>query len=451
MRQMQPVLWTKGVLLSPQHLQLQDRFLQDLLGFRLSAVAPWRWGFSRLRLDQEALEDGLVALEDARGVFPDGLVFDVPEADAAPPARPVEDVLEPGADGGIVYLAIAEWKPGGTNVGLRPGTGARFDAEMVHRRDDTTGDGEKPVLVGRKNLRLVGEEEQTEGVMTLPVARLRRNEAGDVEVDGTFVPPVVDHGASPHLVSLNRRLVEIMTARSTTLAGARRQRSEWMAEFTQHDVGAFWLLYTVNSFLPELRHHLERGRSHPVELFRAWTGLAGALTTFSPDLTPADLPGYDHRDLQRSFETLDGMIRDLLATVVPSTHVSLPLRGTDPHVYAAALDDEDYFSATEIYLALKSEMKGDEMVRQVPALAKASSGDRVDLLVRTARSGVTLRHVTNPPGSLPLKLDYAYFRIDRSGPEWDAIRRSRNLAVYLPARFTAVEGEVILLLPRDGA
>jgi type VI secretion system protein ImpJ len=448
---MQPVLWTKGVLLSPQHLQLQDRFLQDLLGFRLAAVAPWRWGFARLQLDLEALEEGLVALEDARGVFPDGMPFEIPEADAAPPARAVEDVLEPSATEGRVYLALPEWKAGGTNVGMQPGSGARLDAEMVYRRDDTTGDGEKPVLVGRKNLRLVGEEEQIEGLMTLPVARLRRNEAGGVELDGDFVPPVVNHAASPHLVSLNRRLVEIMTARSATLAGTRRQRSEWMAEFTQHDVGAFWLLYTVNSSLPELRHHLEAERGHPLELFRSWTALAGSLTTFSPDLTPADLPGYDHRDLQGCFEALDGMIRDLLATVVPSTHVSLPLRATDPHVYAAALDDEEYFSATEIYLALKSEMGGEEMARQVPGLAKASSGDRVDQLVRKARSGVTLRHVTNPPGSLPLKLDYQYFRIDRSGPEWDAIRRSRNIAVYLPAKFTAVEGEVILLLPRDGS
>ena len=40
---MQPVLWTKGVLLSPQHFQTQDRFLEDLLEFQLSTLAfcPW--------------------------------------------------------------------------------------------------------------------------------------------------------------------------------------------------------------------------------------------------------------------------------------------------------------------------------------------------------------------------------------------------------------------------
>ena len=44
MRQLQPVLWTKGTLLSPQHLQTQDRFLEDLLRFRIEALAYCPWG-----------------------------------------------------------------------------------------------------------------------------------------------------------------------------------------------------------------------------------------------------------------------------------------------------------------------------------------------------------------------------------------------------------------------
>jgi hypothetical protein len=55
MRQMQKVLWTKGTLLTPQHLQAQDRFLEDLVGFQLSSLAFFPWGFSRLEIDPEAL------------------------------------------------------------------------------------------------------------------------------------------------------------------------------------------------------------------------------------------------------------------------------------------------------------------------------------------------------------------------------------------------------------
>ena len=54
MRQLQPVLWTKGVLLTPQHLQMQDRFLEDLFEFQLSALTFAPWGFHRLIIDREA-------------------------------------------------------------------------------------------------------------------------------------------------------------------------------------------------------------------------------------------------------------------------------------------------------------------------------------------------------------------------------------------------------------
>ena len=45
MRQMQPVLWTKGLVLSPQHLQIQDRYYEDLIDFRLNMLTFSPWGF----------------------------------------------------------------------------------------------------------------------------------------------------------------------------------------------------------------------------------------------------------------------------------------------------------------------------------------------------------------------------------------------------------------------
>src|SRR5215510_12825350 len=69
MRQMQPVLWTKGVLLSPQHFQTQDRFLEDLLEFQLSALTFCPWGFHRLEVDREALAAGSFGLSAAAGIL----------------------------------------------------------------------------------------------------------------------------------------------------------------------------------------------------------------------------------------------------------------------------------------------------------------------------------------------------------------------------------------------
>ena len=55
MKQLKPVLWTKGTFLTPQHLQIQDRFLEDTLNFRLQALKFCPWGFRELAINAELL------------------------------------------------------------------------------------------------------------------------------------------------------------------------------------------------------------------------------------------------------------------------------------------------------------------------------------------------------------------------------------------------------------
>src|SRR5207248_1713999 len=116
MRQMQPVLWTKGVLLSPQHFQTQDRFLEDLLEFQLSTLAFCPWGFRSLEIDREALAAGTFALASAAGIFPDGLLFDMPGADPTPAPKQLEGAFAPEQEFLDVYLTIPEYRYGGHNV-----------------------------------------------------------------------------------------------------------------------------------------------------------------------------------------------------------------------------------------------------------------------------------------------------------------------------------------------
>src|SRR5689334_15764163 len=182
MRQLQPVLWTKGVLLNPQHFQTQDRFLEDVLGFQLSALRFSPWGFHRLEVDREALAAGAFALTEGSGIFPDGLLFDFPRSDPAPAAKPLEGCWEPDAETLDVYLTVPEYRPGGHNVSAGVGAqSTRYRAEVLLRRDENTGLAEKPIQVARKNLRLLAAGESLDGCTSMRVARLRRTAAGEVQ------------------------------------------------------------------------------------------------------------------------------------------------------------------------------------------------------------------------------------------------------------------------------
>jgi type VI secretion system protein ImpJ len=281
------------------------------------------------------------------------------------------------------------------------------------------------------------------------VARVRRSPTGTYELDPQFVPPLVDIQASDYVMSITRRLVEIVSAKSTALAGTRRQKNQSLAEFGVADVATFWLLYTINSFFPELRHMYETRRGHPAELFRVMLGLAGALTTFSGTVHPRDLPSYDHENLSLCLTRVDTLLRDLLETVVPATAVSLPMKLVQPAVYAAALDQDRYLAAPQIYLAITVDQRASDVPGRAPHLVKVSAAGQLETLIRQALPGVALTYVARPPSAVPVKLNHHYFLLQRPSAEWDVIARSRNIAAYVPAEFINPQLELVIVLPKS--
>ncbi len=315
-------------------------------------------------------------------------------------------------------------------------------------RDENTGLSEKPVMVARKNLRLLFEDENREGSSTLRIARVRKTAAGLFQLDPHFVAPLLNLNASDYLLSIARRLVEILSAKSSALSGARRQKNQSLADFTASDIANFWLLSTINTAFPEISHIFETRGGHPEALFAAMLSLAGALTTFSRKIHPRDLPAYDHDNLGACFTDLDEKLRLLLETVVPSNFVSLPFKQVQPNIYAVSIDRDEYLKNTRIYLAICAETGQAELISRAPHLVKICSADHIDYLVQRALPGVPLTHTVSPPAAIPVKLNYQYFSLNQSGGPWETIVRARNLAAYVPGDFPNPQLELLILLPQ---
>jgi type VI secretion system protein ImpJ len=450
MASLHPVLWTKGTLLTPQHLQAHDRYLDELVRLQLGALTFCPWGLTDLELDREALAGGTLVVRAVGGRFPDGLLFDVPGADPAPPPRPLEGVWQQDQRVMLVSLAIPEYRPGARNIAARDALGtnaagiARWRAEEHVARDETTGLAERPIQVARPNLRLLLEGESVEGYVTLPIARLVRAVTGEISLDPSFVPPLLDTSASDALTGIARRVVDRATAKASALSGTRRQRNQGLADFSITDVGSFWLLYTLNTHLPALRHLAEVRHGHPSDLWEALVSLAGALTTFASASRP--LPAYDHARLGDCFSALEARLLDLLETAVPETAVALPLRPVSPSIQAVAVDQERWLSAPQWYLAVAAPLRQGDLLARVLHGFKVGSADVVDTLIRQALAGLELAHVAQPPAGVPVKLDFLYFAVRRAGPAWDAVVRARNLAVYVPAEIPEPRLELVIVL-----
>ncbi|HUH64575.1 MAG TPA: type VI secretion system baseplate subunit TssK [Terracidiphilus sp.] len=446
MRQLQPVVWSKGVFLSPQHLQAQDRFFEDSLRFLSGALSFANWGFSDLQIDPAGLSEGRLSVSQATGIFPDGLMLDTPASDAPPASRTLEKCFPEGTKSCAFFLAVPQDRPGGINVALqRGGASTRFYSELQMLRDENSSGVEKPVSLARKNLQILAEGESLEGSVLIPLAQVEKTEAGGYRLDPKYVPPTLNVKGNEILTGILRGEIETLVSRSGQLAGARRQRNQSLADFSASDIANFWLLYTMNVHLPVLRHMLDATQVHPEALYLQMLSLAGALTTFSPKIGPLDLPQYEHEKLGQCFLALDATIAELLDTVVPSNFVALPLKLLRGNIYATAIDKDRYFENSRPYLAISSDLTEADLIARTPGLVKACSATHIEQLIRQALPGLKLTHVPVPPRAIPVKLRFQYFNIEKTGPVWDAVVRARNFAVYAPGEIPNPEMELIFL------
>ncbi|HJT89056.1 MAG TPA: type VI secretion system baseplate subunit TssK [Bryobacteraceae bacterium] len=449
MKLLSRVVWSEGMYLGPHHFQVQSRYFEDSIQFATSSLWFAAYGLAGVELDAEALHNGTVSLLHARGIFSDGLTFNMPESDALPEPRAIADLFPPTRDGLTVLLAIPARKPNGANCRINENgaapvpDGERFTAESRLLQDENTGEGERPVRLGRKNLRLLLDVEPAEDLVTLPLARVVRDGSGHFTYDPNYVPPVLQISASGRLMLMLQRLIEILGEKSATISrGAGGSR----AEFSSREIANFWLLHAVNSGLAPLRHLLISKRGHPEELFLELSRLGGALCTFALDSHPRDLPLYDHDNLGDCFEKLDRHIRAHLETIVPTNCLTIPLAAAGNYFYDGEISDQRCLGRSRWVLAVRAAMGEADLMTRAPQLVKVCSPPFVRELVKRALPGLALTHLPVPPPAISARVETQYFGISKSGPCWDHMVQTRRVGVYVPGEIPQPEIEILVVL-----
>ena len=443
------VVWSEGMYIGPHHFQAQSRYFEDSTQFVTASLRRDYYGFLGYEVDAEALRNGTLALVHARGIFPDGLLFKMPESDPLPPARPIADIFPSDRDKLTVYLSISPRKPSGINCSLNEAVpnGARFTAQTTTVRDEVNGVDEKPLRVGRKNIALVLETEQNSQSITLPVARIQRSGSGRFIFDPSFIPPLLEISSSPRLMTLAQRLIEILEDKSDSLARSRAANSG-KTGYASGEIAGFWFLHAVNSGLSPLRHMFYSTHGHPEELYLEMARLAGALCTFTLEHHPRSIPVYDHLQPDKCFDALDRLIRILLDTVLPPNCLSIPLTFAGEYLHYGTVTDQRCLGRSTWIFAIHSNIGAAELMKDTPKLIKICSEEFVKKLVSRALPGLTLTHMTVPPRAISASAETQYFQVSKQGPCWDHIVATRRVGVYVPGEF--VDPAIELLVVLDG-
>jgi type VI secretion system protein ImpJ len=441
------ILWSEGMTLRPQQFQQQDRYHEARLHRIASALHPQLWGVCHLEWNREGLAGNSLRADAMSLIFQDGEIVDAPDADELP--EPV-DLSELPLDGHsfTFYAALPLLKGHGGNLaGFEKAVrGARYTQAEFDTADLFTEAMNADISYLGKRVELLDESAHRGAYVHFPVARLRRLASGGFEMDPAFVPPSVHIGAAG-LARLLDNLMQKLKAKLDALVGDQREPSKDVLEVRSGDAASFWLLHTISSAYAALGHFAACKALHPERLFETMLALAGGLMTFSKKYDMADLPRYRHADPGPGFARLDGIIRDLVDTVISAKYFMIPLskeEGKQSH-YQGSLASGKIDGQTLLCLGVRADMPALELVAAVPLRFKAGAPDDVNRSVLSALPGVGLTHLPQVPAAIPVRPGTYYFALEHKSQLYENMLRAQSISIYVPEGLAGLKLELIAI------
>lgn len=440
------VVWSEGLLMSPQHLQQLDRYHEALLAQRLEALDPYAWGVVSLEIDRRALSAGELRLLKLGAILPDGTLIRAEDgSDELPPSRSTQGHFPHTKTELDVYVGLPREREAASNYGNNDGQTMRFRVQRKSVEDGTGSGASVEVGFACGNLRVLFGDEPRDDFVTIKVAEIVRDDAGGLLVSDPYIPPCPRIGASPFMIAGMRRLLGVMAQRRLALSESRRQHSSGGIEFSATDVTRFLLLNAVNRYLPLIQHFVETADVHPRTAYMLLQQLAGELCTFDASGDPAQLPKFLFDDLRGTFEVLFARITAMLQGTVKEHHVALRLEARADGIHMAQFPDAALTRCSQYLLAVRGPVPEQQLANQLPLLSKIASWGDINNILSAATPGAGVEVCYRPPPEIPVKAGTTYFVVRTDNVYWRNIVSSATIAIYLPQPFDPNQVSIELL------
>lgn len=439
----QRVAWVEGMLMEPQHFQQQERFFEHLIDTRTRSLRPFGWGFVALEIDRGLLEQGKYALKKAKGIFPDGTPFSMPEDMALP--LPLE--LGHGCQGKVICLSVLLDIPGNAQMDLLHDErkGSRFrtlDAEIADRNHGVSLEGTPRVCtlqLGSLVTRLSLAEALSSAESALPVGFVL--EVGSdrrILLDERALPPMLDFraigwlpGATTELLGLiSQRLESVFRPDVHRTAGGLSELLELL------------LLQTLADYNLRLNHLLSCAQVHPQKLFETLLSLLGSLSIIPGGERLWDRPDliYLHDEPHNSYFQLFASIRRALSLVIEAPAVALAFIDRGDGIYLCHNDSQ--LRLEKLVFAVSCSLSGEHLRSYFPAQVKLGAVERIIQLIDLQLPGARLTPMASPPRHIPYYPNSIYFEVDHADPLYKEMMGGAALALSIVGDFPDLHFDV---------
>ena len=463
MDQLRPIFWGQGMFLQPQHFQQQDCYHDARLRYCLQLLYPFCWGIQALSINETALRNFLVEVEQCELITSEGTTVrfqgaSLPSNTRIMP-RSCEGVLVPNGQALGVYLGVKRLQGEGANVSTSggmdgqtaaPGPPRRFSLQEVMTPDLFAADSQDCALQYLiHEVRILFEDEvaSAQDYELVKIAELLRSAEGQgMVLSRRYIPPSLTVHASVVLESMVKEIRDLLTAKGRELSEYKRQHHLQTIEMGSRDTIFLLMMQTVNRYIPLFHHHLEVEQTHPGVLYALLRQLVGELSTFSETIAVlgGPLPAYRHDRLWECFDAAVRITKELLNELTKGPDYVVPLV-FDGEYFAADLEKRFFEGNNRYYLAIKVDMPPRELQHLLMETGKICSHEDMEALRKQATSGVPVDYLDVPPEELARRAHCSYFALDHRHYLWKRLEQRQNIAVYCQLSGQETEMQLLVL------
>ena len=441
MKELRKVIWAEGMFLGQQHFQLWDRYYETYQNLQTRSISPLSWGVLSLSIDEDALENGQYRVTECQVIFPDGRLVSYDASFDDPLIIELEGGYSEKVD---VYLCLPANRSANGITGYRSnGQLCAWEADYRRIGDENDPAREREVMLGKPNLMLLDGSESRENFTWLKLAELVNEGDGRYKLVTEYIPPLVRVGASPTMLVMLQRFIELFSAKVRVLNERRRQMSASAADFGHSDVSNFLVLQALSGAIPILQHFRQNPELHPEQLYQLLARVIGSLCPFSFEIDVHSITRYRHGELTQVFQKLEHQLRTLIDVAMPSKMAAIKLTREADSLYSIDNIDSTLFANCTFFIAVYAEIDDPMWVMHFERMIKVGARADIEMIVASALPGAKITHSPRPPSNLPIKSGYEYFRIEPRGTFWDKIVAERTMGIFVPREFVKVKMEVV--------
>ena len=432
------VIWSEGMFLNPQHFQQQERYFERYVNGKTDSAGAYLWGVSEFEIDQELLKLGKLSVVSAKGVFPDGTPFSIPDLNDPPPVIELQENLHDT----VVYLAIPVRRPGAVDVTQDENTQsyARYTAAKSQVRDIVQEGGESAsVEIAKLRFKMMMESDDLSGYAVIGVLKVAETrEDKNIVLDDQYLPTCLDINVSSKLSGFLTELAGLLKHRADAIAGRLADtRRGGTAE-----IADYMMLQMINRVEPLVSHLSSIRGVHPINMYAEVLQILGELSTFvSKEKRPPDFVPYLHDNLTQTFSPVMASLRQCLSMVYEQTAISLPLVEKKYGIRVSEITDRSLLSSAMYVLSVRADVAEEVLRSRLPAQVKIGPVERIRQLVNAAMPGIPLKALPVAPRQIPYRAGYAYFELEKNNSFWKELQASGGFALHIGGDFPGMELE----------